>query len=197
MNLKTSTKIILSVCVLVLVLLFYMVFKSVNNYTEGADSAELADTTKVEKELSYLRNQDKNYIVEEYSSDENKKIKYIQRYNGLSKGYHTWWGTETLVEKENKYGLFYAELKVLAYPVEVGKEWTAGSYTFTIESVDETITVPTGTYKNVVKVKTIEKGVEGYTTSYFAKGVGQVLRESVDANSKKEIRYQLLKLENE
>ena len=197
MNLKTSTKIILSVSVLVLLLLFYMVFKSVNNYTEGVDSAELADTTKVEKELSYLRNQDKNYIVEEYIMDDNKQIKYIQRYNGLSKGYHTWYGTETLVEKENKYGLFYAELKVLAYPVKVGTEWTVGNYTFTIESVDQTITVPAGTYKNVVEVKTTEKGVEGYTKSYFAKGVGQVLRESVDANSKKEIRYQLLKLENE
>ena len=73
------------------------------------------------KELSYLKNSDKNYIIKEYSSEENKEIKYIQRYVGQSKGYHTWYGTETLLEKENKYGLFYAELKVLAYPVEKGK----------------------------------------------------------------------------
>ena len=79
--------------------------------------------------------------MKEYSSNENKEIKYIQRYVGQSKGYHTWYGTETLLEKENKYGLFYAELKVLAYPVEIGKEWTADSYTFTIESVDRTISI--------------------------------------------------------
>ena len=137
---KKSTKIMLSLSVLVLIFLFYLVFKGVNGYTEVTDSNELADTTKVAKELSYLKNSDKNYIIEEYSSDDNKQIKYIQRYVGQSKGYHTWYGTETLLEKENKYGLFYAELKVLAYPVEIGNEWTADSYTFTIESVDRTIT---------------------------------------------------------
>ena len=61
------------------------------------------------------------------------------------------------MEKENKYGLFYAELKVLAYPVESRKEWTADSFTFTIESVDQTITLPAGTFKNVVEVKTTKK----------------------------------------
>ena len=75
----------------------------------------------------------------------------------------------------------------MAYPVEKGAEWTAGPYIFKIESVDETISIPAGTYKNVVKVKTTEKGVAGYTTSYFAKGVGQILRESVDANSKRQL----------
>lgn len=194
---KKSTKIMLSLSVLVLIFLFYLVFKGVNGYTEVTDSNELADTTKVAKELSYLKNSDKNYIIEEYSSDDNKQIKYIQRYVGQSKGYHTWYGTETLLEKENKYGLFYAELKVLAYPVEIGNEWTADSYTFTIESVDRTITTSAGTFKDVVEVKTTEKGVAGYTTTYFAKGVGQILRESVDANSKKTTRFELLELKSE
>lgn len=193
---KTSVKIILSVSVVALIFLFYMVFKAVNNYTDVTESEELADNTKVAAELSYLKNPDKNYIIEEYSSDKNKNIKYIQRFVGLSKGYNTWFGTETLLEKENKYGLFYAELKVLAYPVKKGKEWSAGPYAFKIESVDQTVTIPAGTFKNVVEVKTTEKGVKGYTTSYFAKGVGQILRESVDGQSKKETRFQILKLEN-
>ena len=92
-------------------------------------------TTKVAKEMSYLKDTEKNLLLKNYSSDDNKQIKYIQRYVGKSKGYHTWYGGTSL-EKENKYGLFYAELKVLAYPVEIGNEWTADSYTFTIESVD-------------------------------------------------------------
>ena len=80
--------------------------------------------------MSYLKDTGKNYIIKEYSNKKNKEIKYIQRYVGESKGYNTWFGTETLLEKENKYGLFYAELKVLAYPVEVGKEWTVDTLYF-------------------------------------------------------------------
>lgn len=191
---KKSAKIILSLSVLVLIFLFYLVYKGVNDYTDVTGSPELNDSTKVAKELSYLRDTEKNYIVKEFSTKKNKQIKYIQRFVGLSKGYNTWYGTETLLEKENKYGLFYAELKVLAYPVEKGKEWSIDPYTFTIESVDQTITIPAGTFKNVVEVRTTVKGEEGYTTSYFAKGVGQILRESVDSNSKKTIRYELLEL---
>lgn len=190
---KRSVKIILTLSVLVIIFLLYIVFKGVTDDTK-TDYTELNDSTKVSKEVSYQKDQTKNYIIKEYSNKKGKQIKYIQRFVGESKGYNTWFGTETLLEKENKYGLFYAELKVLAYPVEKGKQWSIDTYTFTIESVDQTISIPAGTFKNVVEVRTTVKGEEGYTTSYFAKGVGQILRESVDSNSKKTIRYELLEL---
>lgn len=196
MNLKKSAKIILTLSVLVLLFLFYLVFKGVTGSTEVTDSTELNDSTKMAKELSYIKNQDKDYIIEEYSNKKGKQIKYIQRFVGESKGYNTWFGTETLLEKENKNGLFYGDVKVLAYPVEVGKTWTFDSYTFSIESVDKTIKTPAGTFKNVVEVKTIQKGVKGYTVTYFAKGVGQIKRESVDSNART-VRFELLELTKE
>lgn len=191
---KKSAKIILSLSVLVVIILFYIVYKGVSGYSEVPESTEVNDSTKVTKELSYLKDTQKDYIIKEYSNKKGKEIKYIQRFVGQSKGYNTWFGTDTLLEKENKYGLFYADLKVLAYPVKEGEQWSIDPYTFTIESVDETITTPAGTFKNVVEVKTTEKGEEGYNSTYYAKGVGQILRESVDSNSKKTIRYEILKL---
>lgn len=191
---KKPVKIILTLSVLLLIFLFYIIFRGVNDYTKVTDPTELNDSTKVAKELSYQKDQGKNYIIKEYSNKKGKQIKYIQRFVGESKGYNTWFGTETLLEKENKYGLFYAELKVLAYPVEKGKEWSADPYTFKIESIDRTITTPAGTYNNVVEVRTTEQGKKGYITTYYAKGVGQILRESVDSNTKKTVRFELLEL---
>lgn len=190
---KKSGKILLYLSVILIVALLFYVFKGVSNFI-GHDSAELNNSTKVPKEMSYLKNQEKAYIIKEYSNKKHKVITYIQRYIGESKGYHTWYGTETVVEKENKYGLFFGSDKVLAYPVEKGKTWNVSSFTFTIESVNNTIKTPAGTFKNVVAVKTSEKGVKGYTMSYYAKGVGQILRVSVDENSKKTVRYELQKL---
>ena len=123
-------------------------------------------------------------------------IEYEQNFIGDSKGFNTWYGAETFLEKENQKGLFYGRDKVLAYPVEVGKTWNIESFTFTIESVNKTVEIPAGTFTNVVEVKTTEKGVEGYSTTYFAKGVGQILRESVDANSKKTIRFEILEIKD-
>ena len=144
---KKTYKIILSLSVLVLIVLLFIVFKGVTDYSKVTDTTEVNDSTKVDKEMSYLKDTSKNYIIKEYSNKKNKEIKYIQRFVGESKGYNTWFGTETLLEKENKNGLFYGDLNVLAYPVEVGKSWSIDTFTFTIESVDKTITVPAGTFK--------------------------------------------------
>lgn len=193
---KKSYKIILSLSTLVLIVLLFIVFKGVADYSQVTDTTEVADSTKVDTNKSFLKDTSKNYIIKEYSNKEQKDIKYIQRFVGTSKGYNTWYGTETLLEKENQFGLFYGELKVLAYPVEVGKSWSVDPFTFTIESIDQTITVPAGTFKNVVEVKTTDKNVKEYNLTYYAKGVGQILRESVDSKSKKTIRYEVQEMNN-
>lgn len=192
--LKKSVKIILYASVIVLIFLLYIVYRGVANYDEVTDTTELTDTTSVAKDMSYLKDTNKSYIIKEYSQKKGKDIKYIQRFVGESKGYNTWFGTETVLEKENTNGLFYGDVKVLAYPLEAGKEWTINDYSFTIESVNKTIKVPAGTFNHVVEVKTTQKGMPGYITTYYAKGVGQILRESVDAHSKKNIRYEILEI---
>jgi hypothetical protein len=196
MHLKKSVKILLALSLVIVVFLLFIVFKGITNYSEGTDSTEANESSKVAEEMSYLKDTEKNFIIKEFSSDDNKYIRYIQRYVGESGGSDTWVGEESVLEKENQKGLFYGDLKVLAYPVEGGKEWSNDMYTFTIESVNETIEIPAGTFKNVVKVKTIEKGAEEYTLSYYAKGVGQIFREYVDANGKKKMTYEIEEIQD-
>jgi len=165
--------------------LLFIVFKGVSNSSETIESAE------VPKEMSYLKDTEKLYTVKEYSVKKERYIEYEEHYIGKSQEFDTWYGADTYLETENEAGLFYGSDKVLAYPVEKGKEWTIDSYTFTIESVDKTVTIPAGTFDNVAEVKTIQKGAEEYSITYYAKGVGQILRESVDANGKKTMRFEL------
>jgi len=183
--LKNSVKIILVLLLVVVVFLLFIVFKGINNSNEKIESAEIP------KEMSYLKDTKKLYVVKEYSVKKERYIQYEQNYIGKSQEFDTWYGADTYLETENEKGLFYGSDKVLAYPVEQGKEWTIDSYTFTIESVDKTVTTPAGTFDNVAEVKTIQKGVEEYSITYYAKGVGQILRESVDANGKKTMRFEL------
>ena len=191
MHLKKSVKILLALSLVIVIFLLFIVFKGITNYSEVTDSTEANESSKVAKEMSYLKDIEKNFIIKEFISEDNKYIRYIQRYVGKSDGYDTWHSEEPTLEKENQKGLFYGGLKVLAYPVEVGKEWSNDDFTFTIESVNETIEIPAGTFKNVVKVKTTKKGAEEYTLTYYAKGVGQILREYVDADAKKKITYEI------
>lgn len=180
-------KILLAISLVIVGVLLFIVFKSVNS----TNSSEAVESTVVAKDESYLKDPKKLYVVKEYSLKKERDIESEQSYIGKSKGYDTWYGTDTFIEKENQKGLFYGVDKVLAYPVEQGKEWSAESFTFMIESVNETITTPAGTFDNVAVVKTIEKGKKEYMLTYYTKGVGQILREAVDATGKKTIRFEL------
>jgi len=186
--LKKSVKILLVFSVIVVAFLLFIVFKGVSNSSETIESVE------VPKEMSYLKDTEKLYTVKEYSVKKERYIEYEEHYIGKSQEFDTWYGADTYLETENEEGLFYGSDKVLAYPVEKGKEWKIDSYTFTIESVDKTVTTPAGTFDNVAEVKTIQEGVEEYSITYYAKGVGQILRESVDANGKKTMRFELQKI---
>ncbi|USK58408.1 hypothetical protein [Peribacillus asahii] len=185
---KKSVKILLVFSVIVVAFLLFIVFKGVSNSSETIESVE------VPKEMSYLKDTEKLYTVKEYSVKKERYIEYEEHYIGKSQEFDTWYGADTYLETENEEGLFYGSDKVLAYPVEKGKEWKIDSYTFTIESVDKTVTTPAGTFDNVAEVKTIQEGVEEYSITYYAKGVGQILRESVDANGKKTMRFELQKI---
>ncbi len=193
---KNSKKVLLAFLIIIIVVFLIIFFKGAADSSGVTDATEADETSVVAKEMSYLKDTEKLYVVKEFSFKKDRTIEYEQNFIGDSKGFNTWYGAETFLEKENQKGLFYGRDKVLAYPVEVGKTWNIESFTFTIESVNKTIEIPAGTYKNVVEVKTTEKGVEGYSTTYFAKGVGQILRESVDANSEKTIRFEILEIKD-
>jgi hypothetical protein len=191
---KNSTKVLLGFLFIIIVVFLIIFFKGAADSSGVTDATEADETSEVAKEMSYLKNTEKIYVVKEYNFKKDRMIEYEQNFIGDSKGFNTWYGAETFLEKENQKGLFYGRDKVLAYPVEVGKTWNIESFTFSIESVNKTIEIPAGTFTNVVEVKTTEKGVDGYSTTYFAKGVGQILRESVDSNSKKTIRFEILEM---
>ena len=191
---KNSTKVLLGFLFIIIVVFLIIFFKGAADSSGVTDTTEADETSVVAKEMSYLKDTEKKYVVKEYSLKKDRMIEYEQHFIGDSKGFNTWYGAETFLEKENQKGLFYGRDKVLAYPVEVGKTWNIESFTFIIESVNKTIETPAGTFTNVVEVKTTEKGVEGYSTTYFAKGVGQILRESVDSNFKKTIRFEILEM---
>ena len=191
---KNSTKVLLAILSIVIVVFLIIFFKGAADSSGVTDSTEAEETSEVAKEESYLKDTEKIYAVREYNVKKGRMIEYEQNFIGDSKGFNTWYGADTFLEKENQKGLFYGRDKVLAYPVEVGKTWEIESFTFTIESINKTIEVPAGTFTNVVEVKTTEKGAKEYSTTYFAKGVGQILRESVDSNSKKTIRFELLEI---
>lgn len=188
---RNSVKALLAFSLIIIVVFLYILFRGITASSGITESSESDETTKVANEMSYLKDTEKIYVIKEYNTRKNRMIKYEQNYIGDSKGFNTWYGANTFLEKENQKGLFYGEDKVLAYPVEEGKKWDVGPFTFTIESVNRTIETPAGTYKNVVEVRTTEKGAEEYSTTYYARGEGQILRESVDSNSKKTIRFQL------
>jgi hypothetical protein len=189
--LKNSVKVLFALVLIIVVVILFFMFRGITNSVGVKESSEADETSIVAKEMSYLKDKSKIYAVREFDIDKDRPIQYEQNFIGDSKGFNTWYGADTFLEKENQKGLFYGQDKVLAYPVEKGRKWEVGPFTFTIESVDKTVEIPAGTFENVVEVKTIEKGVEGYSTTYFAKGVGQILRESVDTNGKKTLRFEI------
>lgn len=193
---KNSKKVLLAFLLIIIVVFLIIFFKGAADSSGVTDASEADETSLVAKEMSYLKDTEKLYVVKEFNFKKDRIIEYEQNFIGDSKGFNTWYGAETFLEKENQKGLFYGRDKVLAYPVEVGKTWNIESFTFTIESVNKTIEIPAGTFTNVVEVKTTEKGVEGYSTTYFAKGVGQILRESVDSNGKKTLRFEIQEIKN-
>jgi hypothetical protein len=79
-----------------------------------------------------------------------------------------------LTEKENRSDV------ILRSPLKQGETWKNGDATFTIEAVGQTVTVPAGTYKDVVQVKSTQANSNWTTVDHFAPGVGLVKRDSTD-----------------
>ena len=66
----------------------------------------------------------------------------------------------------------YFPIYYLKEPIQVGAKWKSGYTTGIIESVDDEVTLPVGTFKNCVRVKTTfpnQKKIE-----WFAPGVGSI-----------------------
>ena len=177
---------------IIIAILLFLVSKVV--FDPKSNPEEATDTTEVSKESSYLKDTEKIYRVKEYNAKKKQDLIFNLSFIGTSKGYDTWYGADTYLEKENQYGLFYGQDKILAYPVQEGKKWSVGPFDFTIESVNETVKTPAGTFENAVKVKTTEADSKEYSLTYYVNGVGQVLKESVDSSTKKTIRYELLEI---
>ncbi|MCK4259771.1 MAG: hypothetical protein KAX49_12380 [Halanaerobiales bacterium] len=68
---------------------------------------------------------------------------------------------------------------VLKTPLRVGNTWESGDRIREIIDIDETVTIPAGTFYNVIKVKVITKEENNFEIyEYYAENVGLILKES-------------------
>jgi len=82
---------------------------------------------------------------------------------------------ESLLDaKENRQDV------VLKAPLEPGQKWETSKTTKTIEQVGLEVTVPAGTFKQVVKVVSVQKDSSWRTYEYYAPGVGPIKCEYTD-----------------
>jgi len=82
---------------------------------------------------------------------------------------------ESLMDaKENRQEI------VLKTPLSPGQKWENSNTTKTIEQVALEVTVPAGTFKQVVKVVSVQKGSTWRGYEYYAPGVGLIKYEYTD-----------------
>ncbi|RFU60986.1 hypothetical protein [Peribacillus glennii] len=175
----------------------------------ASESAEAAI-----KKVSYLRDKSKIYVEDWSGQGTIFTKKYTGKFTKYDyKDFYQWTDVKQRdwysLEKETKDGLYHGgsyayefKKKVLAYPIKKNKKWKnkhinadtslSGYDTFTIISTNRTIKVKAGTFKNVIQVRESEE--VPYVTSYYAKGVGLILKEYNETKSKKRKVYELIKI---
>ncbi|MDP2858512.1 MAG: hypothetical protein Q8P50_11120 [Bacillota bacterium] len=85
---------------------------------------------------------------------------------------------ESLLDaKENRQDV------VLKAPLEPGQKWESSKTTKTIEQVGLEVTVPAGTFKQVVKVLSVQKKSNWRSYEYYAPDVGPIKYEHTDGTN--------------
>lgn len=79
------------------------------------------------------------------------------------------------------------EIIVLKQPLKVGATWQSDDNLCEIVSVNDTVQVPAGSFKDCLAVKTTYKDSGNYSIDYYAKEVGLVKSEYVMDNNEKVI----------
>jgi hypothetical protein len=139
--------------------------------------------------VSYLMNTQYDYVYIRVdnipNTDKFNTYKFVGKKTGGDSKYsdcNIWnYNAGQVCEKETTTGYYLnGKLEIQSNP-KVGATWEINidatdvqfKYTYTVESVNETVTVPAGTFKNVIKVKI----VSNYGTSYhyYAPGVGEIV----------------------
>ena len=69
---------------------------------------------------------------------------------------------------------------ILRSPLKQGETWQSGGVTYFIEAVGQTVSVPAGNYKDVVRVKMSQTISTWINRDSYAPGVGLVRRDSTD-----------------
>ncbi|WP_088068141.1 SH3 domain-containing protein [Gottfriedia luciferensis] len=152
--------------------------------------------TKKNSTVSYLMNTQYDYVYYNSKFDLFFTEKFIGKYTGTNKKYlgSNKWDSDNIVifQWENKSGLHSGSnndiLLNLVYPIKVGKTWEQGMYINKIVSDNETVKVKAGTFKKVIKVKSVYKNSNGDIKDikyfYYAPNVGLVLLNGIDKNNK-------------
>ena len=72
---------------------------------------------------------------------------------------------------------------IMRAPLRQGDTWQSSGNTYIVEAVAGTVTVPAGTYRDVVRIKKSQTGSKWTTTDSYAPGVGLVRRDSTDGTN--------------
>lgn len=131
------------------------------------------------KKVSYLMNTKKGYLYNNYG------LAFIEKDGE----YDTWLlscadGYDNFSYKETKTGLYLYNIKILAYPIKKNKKWTENGTTYKITSINKTVKVKAGTFKNVVEVKQYSKGSKAYVLEYYAPNIGLILAKENNKETK-------------
>jgi uncharacterized protein YgiM (DUF1202 family) len=146
--------------------------------------------TENKAKVSYLMNTQYDYVYIRVdnipNTDKFNTYKFVGKKTGGDSKYsdcNIWnYNAGQVCEKETTTGYYVnGKLEIQSNP-KVGETWEINidatdvqfKYTYTVESVNETVTVPAGTFKNVIEIKKIDSlGNTDYF--YFAPGIGLIL----------------------
>ncbi|GGI17987.1 hypothetical protein [Gottfriedia solisilvae] len=140
--------------------------------------------TSQAKQPSYLMDVKKDYL---YGGPGETSVYHTYSFvgkdtTGKFKGFNNWKQTfvypdqtieYTHYEKETNKGLFYDNNIALPYPIKKGARWTVNGKKYSISSINKTIKVPAGTFKNVIEVKIVTDLGSAYR--YYAQNVGLIM----------------------
>ncbi len=159
--------------------ILYVYEETRNGWSEINHKGRTAYVSTKDLQVTYGLNPSLTYT---YHSKEHGKDTF--KFKGERRGWNEWVmnGNRQYphTEKEDQYGYHvkvggaYSENATdLEYPVKKGLKWRvwvgADSYSNTIISVDKTIKIKAGTFRNVVAVKS------GHYVNYYAPNVGFIL----------------------
>jgi hypothetical protein len=155
------------------------IWVEVDSDTKGSNARVEISCHPDEKQANALPSQ-AGKLVKDYYAGAKKSISLELFYKKDQQELH-----------EMKRGQENSSIVILKWPVEVGTKWTnrdgARSTTYQIVSLDETVSVVAGDFKDCLHVRSSGMGESAIKNEYYAPGVGRVLTSITSNQNEKRI----------